>query len=91
MGHSPSIDNIEITESLDEFYRIRKHFLVLTDAGKPLYTRYGDENTLAPFFATIGAVIPKIQSYYWDNTKSGSLNKNKINSLRAGFFKVYFM
>ena len=60
MGHTPSIDDIEISESLHEFYNIRKHFLVLTDAGKPLYTRYGDENLLAPFFATIGAVIPKI-------------------------------
>jgi len=66
-GISPKIDDIEISDSLDELYRIRKHFLILTDAGKPVYTRYGDEMMLAPFFATFSAIIPKIQSYFWDN------------------------
>jgi hypothetical protein len=41
-------------------YKIRKHYLIFTDAGKPIYSRYGDENILAPFFATLSAVIPKI-------------------------------
>ena len=62
----PSIRNLEISESLDEMYKIRKHFLVFTDAGKPIYSRFGDESVLAPFFATLSAVIPKIQSYFWD-------------------------
>ena len=31
-------------------YKIRKHYLIFTDAGKPIYSRYGDENILAPFF-----------------------------------------
>jgi hypothetical protein len=66
-GIAPKIDDIEISDSLDELYRIRKHFLILTDAGKPVYTRYGDEMLLAPFFATFSAIIPKIQSYFWDN------------------------
>jgi hypothetical protein len=34
--------------------------MIFTDAGKPIYSRYGDENVLAPFFATLSAVIPKI-------------------------------
>lgn len=59
-GIIPKIDDIEISESLDELYRIRKHYLVLTDAGKPVYTRYGDEMNLAPFIATISAILPKI-------------------------------
>jgi vacuolar fusion protein MON1 len=67
VGLTPAIEDIEISESLAEFYNIRKHYLVLSDAGKPLYTRYGDEMILAPFFATLSAVIPKIQSYFWDN------------------------
>jgi hypothetical protein len=54
------IEDIELSENLAEFYRIRKHYLILTDAGKPVYSRYGDEQILAPFFATLSAVIPKM-------------------------------
>jgi hypothetical protein len=57
---TPQIKLIEIGESLAEMYKIRKHYLIFTDAGKPIYSRYGDENILAPFFATLSAVIPKI-------------------------------
>ena len=60
------IEDIEISENLREFYLIRKHYLILTDAGKPVYSRYGDEQILAPFFATLSAVIPKMQYYFWD-------------------------
>ena len=56
----PKCPNIEIQDNMEEFYQIRKHFLIFTEAGKPVYSRYGDEMTLAPFFATMSAVIPKI-------------------------------
>ena len=36
--------------------RRRKHFFVLTDAGKPVYVRYGDENALAGFCAALAAI-----------------------------------
>ena len=88
-GIPPRIDDIEISESLDEFYRIRKHFLILTDAGKPVYTRYGDEMMLAPFFATISAIIPKIQSYFWDNNKDARLNTNMLQTITAEKYKCY--
>lgn len=86
-GVSPKIDDIEITENLDEFYRIRKHFIVLTDAGKPVYTRYGDEMTLAPFIATISAIIPKIQSYFWDNNTDARQNTNKLRTIVSDRYK----
>jgi len=50
-------------------YLIRKHYFIMTDAGKPIYSRYGDEQTLAPFFATFAAVIPKIQNYFWNENQ----------------------
>ncbi|KAJ1950292.1 Vacuolar fusion protein mon1, partial [Linderina pennispora] len=34
-----------------------KHYFVLSTAGKPIYTRYGDEAQLAPLMSTIQAVI----------------------------------
>jgi hypothetical protein len=50
--------------------------LILTDAGKPIYSRYGDENNLSPFFATLSAVTPKILSYFWDNNQNARENNN---------------
>ena len=63
----PKIKDIEISEELVEFHQIRKHFLIFTEAGKPVYTRYGDEMMIAPFFATMSAIIPKMQSLFWSN------------------------
>jgi len=87
----PSIQNLEISESLSEFYRIRKHFLIFTDAGKPIYSRFGDETVLAPFFATISAVMPKIQSYFWDNAVHAKQIKNKLRVLRGKDFVISFL
>ena len=56
----PKCMNIEIDDNMETFYQIRKHFLIFSEAGKPIYSRFGDEMTLAPFFATMSAVIPKI-------------------------------
>jgi hypothetical protein len=66
----PELKSIEISEELTEFYNIRKHFLIFTEAGKPVYTRYGDEQIIAPFFATMSAIIPKIQGFFWNSQLS---------------------
>ena len=36
----------------------------MSEAGKPIYTRYGDEEIMSPFFATMSAIIPKLQSFF---------------------------
>lgn len=36
----------------------------MSEAGKPVYSRYGDEEVLSPFFATVSAIIHKMQSYF---------------------------
>lgn len=70
---------------------IRKHYLILTDAGKPIYSRYGDEITLAPFFATLIAMISKIQHYYWDPSQDSRQNTNRLHTVTSPMFKCYFM
>jgi hypothetical protein len=82
-GVAPMIEDIEISENLGEFYRIRKHYLILTDAGKPVYSRFGDEQILAPFIATLSAVIPKMQSYFWDGSKDARENQNKLHVITS--------
>ena len=61
----PTLQNeVTIDEEFTEFFMFRKHFLIMSEAGKPIYTRYGDEEVLSPFFATISAIITKFQSYF---------------------------
>ena len=66
----PPMKDIDIGEEMTEFYLIKRHYLIFTEAGKPVYTRYGDEQVIAPYFASMSAIIPKIQSYFWDNAIS---------------------
>jgi hypothetical protein len=56
--------DVTIDDELTEFFKIRKHFLIMSEAGKPIYSRYGDEEVLSPFFATISAIIHKMQSFF---------------------------
>lgn len=51
-------------DDLSEFYEFQKHYMIMTEAGKPIYSRYGDEEILSPMFATVSAIIHKIQSYF---------------------------
>jgi hypothetical protein len=46
-----------------EWKQHKKHFFVLSSAGKPIYSRYGDENQLSTFTGVIQAII----SFYQDN------------------------
>lgn len=36
----------------------------MSESGKPIYSRYGEEEAVSSFFATVSAVIHKVQSYY---------------------------
>ena len=87
----PKCEEIKISETMWEFYQIRKHFLIFSEAGKPIYSRYGDEMILAPFFATLSAVIPKIQSFFWDPEVHAKKNTNQLQQLNAKGFSVTFL
>ena len=41
----------------------RKHFFVLSSAGKPIYSRYGDDNIISGYMGVIQAII----SFFEDN------------------------
>jgi len=90
-GIYPNLEEIEISESLQEMYLIRKHYFIMTDAGKPIYSRYGDEQTLAPFFATFAAIIPKIQNYFWNGDDDIRTNKNRVHCFTACTFKCHIL
>lgn len=79
----PDMKDIDIGEEMNEFYQIKRHYLIFTEAGKPVYTRYGDEQVIAPYFASMSAVIPKVQSFFWDNEKSARDQTNRLRWMEA--------
>ncbi|KAA6397012.1 MAG: putative SAND family protein [Streblomastix strix] len=48
--------NIEDNSSL-RWQRRRKHVFILTNAAKPIFSKWGDENQLAPFFCVLQALV----------------------------------
>lgn len=61
----------------------------MSEAGKPIYSRYGDEEVLAPFFATVSAIIHKVMSYFASaNEREQS---NRLRRIASGVFDAVFM
>ncbi|XP_078429428.1 SAND family protein isoform X2 [Wolffia australiana] len=58
----------------------KKHFFVLSNSGKPIYSRYGDEHKLAGFSATLQAIISFVED-------SG----DSVQLVRAGNHQVVFL
>lgn len=58
----------------------KKHFFILSHAGKPIYSRYGDEHKLAGFSATLQAIMSFVEN-------SG----DSIKYIRAGDHQVVFL
>ena len=58
-----------------------KHVFILSWSAKPIFTRYGDENSLASFMGVISAIISNMQSG----------NSDQIRSMVAGNHKFVFL
>lgn len=45
---------------LDNFFKQKRHFFIMTDGGKPVYSRYGDEMENNGILATFSAIMTKL-------------------------------
>ena len=50
-------------EELDNFFDHERNFVVLSNAGKPIYALHGDIYNLSSVYATLYAMISKVQTY----------------------------
>lgn len=57
---SSSSEDDDISQNLQWLLR-SKHIFVLSSAGKPIYSRYGNEDKLATIFATMQALVSVVQ------------------------------
>ena len=85
------IDKTKRNASLkyEEFFTKKRHYLIMTDGGKPVYSRYGDEVENNSIFATISAMITKFTIFNSTDTFKEELNvisnkKNKIVFMKKG-------
>ncbi|KAF9586184.1 Vacuolar fusion protein mon1b [Lunasporangiospora selenospora] len=58
----------------------RKHFFILSSAGKPIYARYGDESRISSYMGVIQALI----SFFADNDDS-------LRCINAGDRRIVFL
>ncbi|XP_075112770.1 vacuolar fusion protein MON1 homolog isoform X1 [Nicotiana tabacum] len=81
--HSSEVSPTEATEKDDasiSWRKRKKHFFVLSNSGKPIYSRYGDEHKLAGFSATLQAIISFVEN-----------GGDRVNLVRAGKHQVVFL
>ena len=73
----------------EEFFIKKRHYLIMSDGGKPVYSRYGDPIENNSIFATLSAMITKYTIFNSNDTDKENLNvitnnKNKIVFLKKG-------
>jgi len=57
---------------LNTFFTKKRHFFIMTDGGKPIFSRYGDEVENCGILATFSAMITKFTFF---NNSGGSPEK----------------
>lgn len=57
-----------------EFAKHKRHVFIFTPAGKPLYSRFGDEIKLSSIFASLSAIIRKFSMFFTSETKVSQMN-----------------
>jgi len=63
VGFGSLIKNEEDENQLEKFFQADRHYMILTNAGKPVFTLNGDIYNLSPIFATLYAIVAKAQTY----------------------------
>ena len=66
----PSIESVLCVKTqhnkgmeIDEFFKQKRHYFIMTDGGTPIYSRYGDELKNSEILATFSAIITKFTFY----------------------------
>ncbi|KAF3138989.1 Vacuolar fusion protein mon1, variant 2 [Orbilia oligospora] len=75
----------ELTEDqrIEKWRSRKKHFFILSSAGKPVYSRYGDEAVVSQFMGVIQTIISFFQEGS-DPLKSFSAGKHRFTILQEG-------
>uniref|UniRef100_A0A8C5PFY7 Vacuolar fusion protein MON1 homolog n=1 Tax=Leptobrachium leishanense TaxID=445787 RepID=A0A8C5PFY7_9ANUR len=70
----------EVFRALDAWYQHQKHVFVLSEAGKPVYSRYRSDEVLSSMAGVMMALVSFVET-----------EKNAIRSIHADGYKVVFL
>lgn len=59
------------------WYKHKRHFFIFTFSGKPVFTRYGNEENLTSFFGTLLAILSKVETFNFNDINSDNNKSNK--------------
>lgn len=62
----------EENEEVSSWYLHKRHVIVLTYSGKPVYSRYGDEDFLSGTTGALSAIVSKMAGFFFGNQNSPS-------------------
>eukprot|EP00826_Nyctotherus_ovalis_P052938 TRINITY_DN67_c1_g1_i1.p2 TRINITY_DN67_c1_g1~~TRINITY_DN67_c1_g1_i1.p2 ORF type:complete len:145 (+),score=23.34 TRINITY_DN67_c1_g1_i1:51-485(+) len=68
-------------DSRAAFYSHKSHIMIYTVAGKPVFTRYGDENEVATLCASLAAIIPNLQEVH--NAQHKGIKNNCLRYIKT--------
>ncbi|MCQ2821496.1 MAG: hypothetical protein MJ252_29920, partial [archaeon] len=73
----------------DDFFKKNRHYLIMTDGGKPIYSRYGDEVENCGIFGTFSAMITKYTIFLSTSEEKENIHficndKNKMVFVKKG-------
>eukprot|EP00041_Stephanoeca_diplocostata_P015202 m.288513 g.288513 ORF g.288513 m.288513 type:complete len:535 (+) comp19962_c0_seq1:277-1881(+) len=76
---SPDLDASLADPTSAAWRRHEKHVFIFSIAGKPIYSRHGDEDKLASMFGVMQALVSFVQE-----------DGNALHSIKAGDFRIVF-
>ncbi|KFD51682.1 hypothetical protein M514_07378 [Trichuris suis] len=77
--------HIRMVNATESLHAYPKQVFVLSEAGKPVYTRYGSEEELSSFMGVIQALVSFVSS-----TSGKEENADELISLETGLYRLVF-
>ena len=62
---------------MEAFFKSERNYIILSNSGKPLFAAHGDIYTLSSVYATLYAMVQKVESFEF-------LEEESVNEMTAG-------
>jgi len=62
---------------MEEFFGSERNYIILSNSGKPIFSTHGDIYTLSSVYATLYAIISKVQTFEFTTEIDGRVNQNE--------------
>ena len=66
---------------MEEFFGSDRNYIILSNSGKPIYSTHGDIYTLSSVYATLYAMVSKVQTYEFTTEIDGTVNQTEESQI----------